>query len=162
LAQEEPLTTEELLADLYYRYDHALKAKQGYENARASLEKSAIACQKICRHYTERLAHEQPDLVAEIQDAYQNGERIKDAMQKGNRFPEYDPKKGTTYFAILSNVPADRRSLEMDNCLMHWKHFEELKAKIESLYPAPKHFWWNGPRLSGPNLYQDFGIVNGL
>lgn len=105
---------------------------------------------------TMRVRVERPDLVATIEIAYANGERIKNAMQVGNRWPQYDLGK---YLDILKAVPAEARSPEIEECLGHWQRFDDAHKELERLYPAPECFYWNGARLVGPNLYE-FGIAS--
>ena len=124
------MDTQKILSEFYKRYDLAMNAKEFYQNALDKLKSSALECQSVCREFTERLAREQPELLAQMEEAYRNGERIKDAMQRGKRWPEYDPEKGSTYLAILSAVPADQRTLEMEQCQQEWQRFEDCRLQI--------------------------------
>lgn len=140
-------------------YDEALEAKKNYDIAILRLRAAGSASKPLRIEITERVKAEHPEIVASMDEAYANGERIKDAMYKGERWPKAGVKGRTRYFQMLEDVPIDQRSEEMTECLKWWLQFEEGARTIERLYPAPKHFYWNGCQLSGPNLYADFGLT---
>jgi hypothetical protein len=152
------MNSEKVLAQFAQSFLQAIDARQDYGAALTNLQRDAKACSQVCQEFTQRLNQEHPELVWEIKEAYRHGERIKDAMQRGKRWPEYDSAKGTTYLAILSGVPSEQRSPELEECLSWWQKFEDARQKIEALYPPPDHFRWNGSELVGPNLYPDFKL----
>lgn len=140
------------------KYREALEAKREYEAAISKLSVAGSACQQERDAITRRLKQERPDLVAELRTAYSQGERIKDQMQMGGRWPKSKEKR-TRYSQILEDTLPEQRSPELIACLNHWLDFERILKQIEELYPPPEHFHWNGAKLVGPNLYTDFGIV---
>ncbi len=140
-------------------YRQALSAKHDFEDALNTLKKAAENSKAERDIFTKRLNDENPELVKRMRVAYDHGERIKDEMQKGKRWPNHDGK-ATRYSQIILAVPIDQRSPEILECLKWWQEFEAVLAEIEKLYPAPEHFWWNGFTLAGPNLYKDFGVAS--
>lgn len=141
------------------RYADALRAKSELALAVAELVAAAKECHSDRDAITQRAHKEHPEIFDKMLEGYTNGERIKDAMQKGRRWPE---AKKSTYLESLESIPIEQRSPELSECLKWWRQFGDALAQIEKLYPAPQYFWWNGPNLAGPNMYQDFGISESM
>lgn len=146
------------ITDFCLRYDEALAAKRKLDRLISDLVIAAAACKNQRDHITQRLRSERPDLVSALAEAYSNGERMKDEMMKGVRWPKVG-KEHTNYRDTLNAVPEAQRSPEIIECLKWWTAYASIAEKIELAFPAPPHFHWNGFTLQGPNLYSDFGIA---
>jgi len=138
--------------------DQALAAKHAYDEAIAQLLDLRKECAKFRKEFTAKAHKQAPELLARWNAAYQEGERIKDQMYKGNRWPKDTPVSGPGYSDILRSVPVEQRSPEMIQCLAAWEGWEKCRAEWVKMFPEPKHFHWNGPHLMGPNLWKDFKI----
>lgn len=148
------MKSEEVIARAY---DAALAAKKNYEHMRNALVKVAKAeGAAICFDLTVKAKKERPDLFRELELAYRLGEKLKDEIQSGGRWPKGPAP--ARYSDVLRAVPPAQMSPELTLCLEHWEKFEAALNEIKRLYPPPQHFYWNGPNVVGPNLFQDFGI----
>jgi hypothetical protein len=146
-----------MIAKVHKAYEKASQAKAANAAAIESLKEAAKAARSERDDFTMKLSRERPDLVNRITDAYREGERIKDAMQLGGRWPRNSSK--STYVQILRDVPPEQRSAEMRACMEAWEKFQAAADEIARAFPPPEHYYWNGATLMGPNLYGDFGIA---
>lgn len=148
------------IEDFQDSYRQAIAAKEAFNAAKALMISDAKKCKGQRDEITKRLHKERPDLVAALAEAYKHGERIKDDMMKGERWPRKHDPSLNRYSQILSAIPHDQRSPEMRECLAWWEKYEAAARAVDQAFPPPDHFYWNGSQLTGPNLYQDFGISN--